>query len=745
MERERQVPNLPPRQTAAFFHPDGERLTAATIQGELKTWSVHTGENLSSLPIGESIGSRTFSPDHRWLAVTTLPRPVKELSNNKNPSGMAFVVPRLLQQANLFRVHLIDARTAANGPPLESPEVNVSGIAFSGDGRRLAACSGRGAKVWDVTSRKKLFTFDDHDMLTARLAFSHDGRWLVTASDAALDGAPAEEKKLSAQIKLHDLATGKIRWSVPYGGATTAPLVFSPDGGTLVTPGKGGTLLLWGLPGCTERLTLPPQRSQATLAGFSKDSTQLATSGLNGVVYVWDARTGRLRHTLRGHTRSLASLVFSPDGRRLVSSVSVNAEVLSGGRRPGEIKVWDLQSGREMLSLDGQGEPFFSPDGRRLAGAGKGHGLCIWDSTELTPEEAARRRQAWMDEKQSWHEHRAEQSEAAGQHLAAIFHLGELIRMEPKQSRWYVHRGEAYIADGDLLKAIDDFTHAIELGPEKGAPCYTRRGVIRELLGHHEQAIADLTAALRRGEPGEGALYQRRGEAFLALGQPERATADFTEALRKDPQRGICWAARGEAHAIHGKWKEAGQDLDRVLAINPGDAIDWDHRLLVHLASGQIDDYRKMLAKMIDRFAQDSDPETAHDLVIACIRIPGAVDELTLLRLASAAVDPNATPASRMPDQRFLLGAILYRTDRPAAALVELQAAEKARAQPSALDSLFTALANGRLGKKDEARAALRRAVEIIDDAERNKTMTWQQRITRRVLREEVETLLNPR
>ena len=196
---------------------------------------------------------------------------------------------------------------------------------------------------------------------------------------------------------------------------------------------------------------------------------------------------------------------------------------------------------------------------------------------------------------------------------------------------------------------------------------------------------------------------------------------------------------------MQGRWKEAGQDIDRALAIDPGDAIDWDHRLLVHLASGQIDDYRKMLAKMIDRFAQDSDPETAHDLVIACIRIPGTVDETTLLRLAFTAVGPNTTPAARTPDQRFSLGAILYRTNRPAAALVELQAAQRARAQPSALDSLFTALAYHRLGKKDEARAAFRRAVEIIDDAERNKTMTWQQRITRRVLREEVQTLLSPR
>jgi tetratricopeptide (TPR) repeat protein len=682
----------------------------------------------------------TVSPDHRWLAAIT--PSVEEMAQSKGPLALLTLLPRLQREANLCRVRLIDVRTGGNGPALESPEVNFAGAAFSGNGQRLAVCAGSGAKVWDVATGKKLFTVVGHEAQALRLAFSPDGLWLATGSGADNNETKDRTKKHSTEVKLHDLTTGQTRWSIHPDAPPAQPLVFSPDGAALVTPGKGGTLLLWRLPGGTVRLTLPRQRSRVKIAVFSRDSARLATAGFNDIVHVWDARTGRLQHALRGHTRSLASLAFSPDGRHLVSSTTVAGGSARGGLRPGEVKVWDLQTGREVLTLDGQGELLFSPDGQRLAGAGKAYALRLWDASEPTPEEAARRRQAWLDDKRSWHERRATESEAGRQHFAAIFHLGELIRLEPKHSGWYYRRGEEYAAQGELVEAIEDFTRAIDLGAKKGVPCFTRRGVIWELLGQHKKAVLDLTAALRRGEPAEARLFQRRGEAFLALWQPERAIADFTEAIKMDRKSGICWAARGEAHAMLGLWNEAGDDLDRALAIDPGNIIDWDHRLLVHLASGQIDAYRKMVAKMVNRFGQDADPETAHYLGMACIRIPGTVDEVTLLRLASAAVDRKVTPVARTPDQRFLLGAALYRSNHLAAALEELQAAERARAQPSDLDALFTALACGRLGKKNEGRATLGRAIELIDEAERGKTMPWQQRITRLALRREAEELV---
>jgi WD40 repeat protein len=47
------------------------------------------------------------------------------------------------------------------------------------------------------------------------------------------------------------------------------------------------------------------------------------------------------------------------------------------------VKVWDAETGQEVLSLKGGGSDVaFSPDGKRLA-AGSLGGVAIWDATPL--------------------------------------------------------------------------------------------------------------------------------------------------------------------------------------------------------------------------------------------------------------------------------------------------------------------------------------------------------------------------
>ena len=86
---------------------------------------------------------------------------------------------------------------------------------------------------------------------------------------------------------------------------------------------------------------------------------------------LWDARSGKLVHTLHGHAHFPMGLAFSPDGTRLAS-----------GSMDKTVKVWDVKTGLELVTLRGHDDHVwsvaFSPDGQAIAAAGPDGTIRIW-------------------------------------------------------------------------------------------------------------------------------------------------------------------------------------------------------------------------------------------------------------------------------------------------------------------------------------------------------------------------------
>jgi WD40 repeat protein len=92
-----------------------------------------------------------------------------------------------------------------------------------------------------------------------------------------------------------------------------------------------------------------------------------------------------LRRTLRGPKLPIESVAFSPDGKLLAT---VGGEYRAP-TAPGEIKLWDVSSGKELLSLQGHLGPVhgvaFAPDGKTLASASADGTAKLWDIGKWAP------------------------------------------------------------------------------------------------------------------------------------------------------------------------------------------------------------------------------------------------------------------------------------------------------------------------------------------------------------------------
>jgi WD40 repeat protein len=321
------------------YSPDGKRLASGGMGPTVKVWDAANGRELKSLTGHAAAITRVaFSPDGHRLA-------------SGDGSGV---------------VQVWDATTGNCLVTLQQREGWVSGLAYSPDGKWLAAGYTKGTlQVFDAQSGQTRFAVEASTWNLLAVAYSPDGRHIATAGDEA--GTPR------GPIKLWDAASGRLRRTLPGHESFVNGLAFSPDGKRLVSGGFDDQVRIWDVASGNQELGFVGHL--ATIAGYpaiiqcvaySPDGRRIASaagdpeSGRPADVKVWDAVTGRVLFTLRGHTGSVGGVAFSPGGQRLATA-----------GRDGAVKIWDISSDGDARVLRGDlydiFDVAFSPDGRRLA------------------------------------------------------------------------------------------------------------------------------------------------------------------------------------------------------------------------------------------------------------------------------------------------------------------------------------------------------------------------------------------
>jgi len=106
-----------------------------------------------------------------------------------------------------------------------------------------------------------------------------------------------------------------------------------------------------------------PDSDHISSAAWSPDETRIATGNYFGTIRIWDASTGKLIHTLPGHTYTVTSLAWDSSSSRLASASWDNT-----------IRIWNAVTGQPILNITGHTGPVtavtWSPDNSKIVSGG---------------------------------------------------------------------------------------------------------------------------------------------------------------------------------------------------------------------------------------------------------------------------------------------------------------------------------------------------------------------------------------
>ncbi len=326
------------------FLSDGRLLATGSMNSEVRLWHTDTGTQIHTLQkhITDSeewndTTALAFSPDDQMLAC-----------GNEDST-----------------VQLWDITTGESLAVFTEHIGKIATVAFSPDSSTLATASSDGTvRLWDIKTGQQLPTqITGHPSGVHTTAFSQDSSTLASiASNRRLtfwDLTILQKPNLNStsQFKIEDRKIGE-GWSSFY--------TFSPDGTTLATIHRRKDKhdpMLTHLVRLTDvhtgkelktyncQLKFPISSIEGKVV-FSPDEKTLAV-GDHGVINLWDLETNKhtkiallrseksrriFRHT--DHPWSITRMVFSPDGRKIVS-----------GTMGGKVQMWDVESGTELCTF----------------------------------------------------------------------------------------------------------------------------------------------------------------------------------------------------------------------------------------------------------------------------------------------------------------------------------------------------------------------------------------------------------
>lgn len=403
------------------LYPDGHTLASVDkgIDKQIKLWDIYNGNSLETqTPIAgftynNNATSIAFSPDGRLIAIGSekstirlldIPsgQEIKTLTGHSGSIGTIAFSPdgqMIVSGSDDKTIKVWDVKSGRElrtlGGMFSGHKEEIYQVAFSPDGRIIASSSkDNSLKLWNAATGEEFRTINLEVGFADAIAFSPDGRNIITGG-------------YNKTIVSWDIETGQKLTSI-LGYALPISAALSPDGHTVIASGANhigldplkifdvvnyrvpqefadeksaqgysfnfspdGTLLYFSSRSHTIRLDVASGKKLGSFDDVESPTVlspngQYFLSAYEKSVVLYDAASGSKLRTFGSifgaHKTRVESIAFSSDGSKVVSA--------SSGF--GDIKLWDVASGQELITLNSNHVKAvaFSPDGRSFTSGG---------------------------------------------------------------------------------------------------------------------------------------------------------------------------------------------------------------------------------------------------------------------------------------------------------------------------------------------------------------------------------------